>query len=79
MSVTSPNYDLIRLDENVGEIWFGTANTFAEAFEAIRKHASIKPGKYMVYSQSAGSKAIFQATSDEVIPLNGMARKVSGS
>jgi hypothetical protein len=32
----------------------------------------------MVYSQSAGSKAIYQAMKDSVTPLNGAARTMSG-
>jgi hypothetical protein len=76
MSVASPQYDLIRLNtnEDAGGIWFGTANTLEEAFAAIRQEARATPGKYMVYSQSAGSKAIYQATNGNVTPLNGAAR-----
>jgi hypothetical protein len=80
MSTIDPEFDLIRLDsnENVGGLWIGTANSLREAIETIRLIAATKPGKFMVYSQSAGSKAVFQAAGDHVTPVNGMARKASG-
>jgi hypothetical protein len=80
MSTFDPEFDLIRLDsdENAAGVWIGTANSLREAIETIRVLAATKPGKYMVYSQSAGSKAIYQATNDNVTPLNGAARTISG-
>jgi hypothetical protein len=80
MSTIDPEFDLIRLDsnENVAGVWIGTANSLREAVEAIHILAAIKPGKYMVYSQVAGSKAIYQATNDNVTPLKGAARITSG-
>jgi hypothetical protein len=78
MSTIDPEFDLIRLDSNVGGVWIGTANSLRGAVETIRILAATKPGKYMVYSQSAGSKAIYQATNDSVTPLNGAARSMSG-
>jgi hypothetical protein len=79
-NTSSPRYDLVRLDanENVGGSWFGTANSLEEALEAIRNHALTQPGRYMVYSQETGSKAIYRATNDSVTPLNGAARIMSG-
>ena len=80
MSTIGPEFDLIRLDSNedVGGVWIGTANSLREAVETIRILAATRPGKYMVYSQSGGSKAIYQATNDKVTPLNGVARATSG-
>jgi hypothetical protein len=80
VSTVDPEFDLIRLDsnENVAGVWIGTANSFREAVETIRVLAATKPGKFMVYSQTAGSKAIYQATNDNVTPLNGAARAMSG-
>jgi hypothetical protein len=80
MSTIDPEFDLIRLDPagKVGGDWIGTANSLREAVETIRILAATKPGKYMVYSQSAGSKALYQATNDSVTPLNGAARSMSG-
>jgi hypothetical protein len=80
MSTIDPEFDLIRLDsnENVGGVWIGTANSLREAVETIRIFSATRPGKYMVYSQAAGSKAIYQATSDNVTPLNGAACAMSG-
>jgi hypothetical protein len=79
MSTIGPEFDLIRLDskDNVGGDWIGTANSLGEAVETIRKLAATRPGRYMVYSQRAGSKAIYQATNDKVTPLNGVARATS--
>jgi hypothetical protein len=81
MSTIDPEFDLIRLDSNedVSGIWIGTANSLREAIETIRVLAATKPGKFMVYSQTAGSKAIYQATNGSVTPLNGAARTMSGS
>jgi hypothetical protein len=81
MSTIDPEFDLIRLDssENVGGEWIGTAKSLHEAIETIRILASTRPGKYVVYSQSAGSKAIYQATNGNVTPLNGAARAMSGA
>jgi hypothetical protein len=81
MSTIDPEFDLIRLDPNeeVGGDWTGTANSMREAIETIRALASAKPGKYMVYSQSAGSKAVYEATNGSVTPLNGAARVMSGA
>jgi hypothetical protein len=80
MSAIDPEFDLIRLDskDNVGGDWIGTANSLREAVETIRILAATKPGKYMVYSQVAGSKAIYQATNGNVTLLNGAARTLSG-
>jgi hypothetical protein len=80
MSTIDPEFDLIRLDsnENVGGIWIGTANSLREAIETIRVLAATKPGKFMVYSQAAGSKVIYHATNDNVTPLNGAASAMSG-
>jgi hypothetical protein len=80
MSTIDPEFDLIRLDsnENVGGVWIGTANSLREAVETIRIQGTTKPGKYMVYSQAVGSKAIYQATNNSVTPLNGVARTMSG-
>jgi hypothetical protein len=80
VSTIDPEFDLLRLDsnENVGGIWIGTANSLREAVETIRILAATRPGKYMVYSHTAGSKAIYQATNGSVTPLNGAARTVSG-
>jgi hypothetical protein len=80
MSTIGPEFDLIRLDSNedVGGLWIGTANSLREAVETIRILGATKPGKYMVYSQSAGSKAIYQAANDNVTPINGVARAMSG-
>jgi hypothetical protein len=80
MSTVDPEFDLIRLDsdENAAGIWIGTANSLREAVETIRILAATKPGKYMVYSQVAGSKAIYQATNDSITPLNGAARTMKG-
>jgi hypothetical protein len=80
MSTIDSKFDLIRLDskENIGGDWIGTANSLREAVETIRILAATRPGKYMVYSQTAGSKAIYQATNDSVTPLNGAAGAVSG-
>lgn len=80
MSTIDPEFDLIRLDskDNVSGDWIGTANSLREAVEAIRILGATKPGKYMVYSQTAGSKAIYQATNGNVTPLNGAAGATSG-
>jgi hypothetical protein len=80
MSTIGPEFDLIRLDSNedVGGIWIGTANSLREAVETIRILAATRPGRYMVYSQSAGSKAIYQASNDKLTPINGAARAMSG-
>jgi hypothetical protein len=80
MPTIDPEFDLIRLDsnENAAGVWIGTASSLREAVETIRILAATRPGKYMVYSQSAGSKAIYQATNGNVTPLNGAARTVSG-
>jgi hypothetical protein len=80
MPTIDPEFDLIRLDpnENVGGVWIGSANSLREAVETIRVLAATRPGRYMVYSQSAGSKAIYQATNDSITPLNGAARTMSG-
>jgi hypothetical protein len=79
MSTIDPEFDLLRLDsnENVGGIWIGTANSLREAVETIRILAATRPGKYMVYSQSAGSKAVYEATNGSVTPLNGAARSAT--
>jgi hypothetical protein len=76
VSTIEPEFDLIRLDSknNVGGDWIGIANSLAEAVETIRILGATKPGKYLVYSQAAGSKAIYQATKDNVTLLNGAAR-----
>jgi hypothetical protein len=76
MSTIEPEFDLLRLDSNesVGGVWIGTANSLREAVETIRILAATRPGQYMVYSQVAGSKAIYQATNDNVTPLNRAAR-----
>jgi hypothetical protein len=81
MSTIDPEFDLIRLDPNekVGGDWIGTANSLREAVDTIRILGATRPGKYMVYSQAAGSKAIYQATNDSVTPLNGAARAMSVS
>jgi hypothetical protein len=80
MSTIDPEFNLIRLDPNekVGGDWIGTADSLLEAVETIRILAATRPGKYMVYSQAPGSKAIYQATNDSVTPLNGAARAMSG-
>jgi hypothetical protein len=80
MSTIDPEFNLIRLDPNekVGGDWIGTADSLREAVETIRILAATRPGKYMVYSHAAGSKAIYQATNDCVTPLNGAARAMSG-
>jgi hypothetical protein len=80
MSTIAPEFDLIRLDPNekVGGDWIGTANSLGEAIETIRVLAATRPGKYMVYSQSAGSKAIYQAINGNVTPSNGAARTMWG-
>jgi hypothetical protein len=77
----SEQYDLIRLDHDEGDVgvWFGTADNLSDAVESIRDHALTQPGRYMVYSQETGSKAIYQATNESVTPLNGAARTMSGS
>jgi hypothetical protein len=79
MSIIDSEFDLIRLDsnENVGD-WIGTAKSLHEAIETIRILAATRPGRYMVYSHSAVSKGIYQATNDKVTPLNGVARATSG-
>jgi hypothetical protein len=71
MSTIDPEFDLIRLDsnENVAGVWIGTANSLREAVETNRILAATRPGKYMVYSQSAGSKAVYEATNGSVSPL----------
>ena len=68
VSTIEPEFDLIRLDskDNVGGDWIGIANSLGEAVETIRILGATKPGKYLVYSQEAGSKAIYQATKDNV-------------
>ena len=79
MSIIDSEFDLIRLDsnENVGD-WIGTAKSLHEAIETIRILAATRPGRYMVYSQSAGSKAIYQSSNDKLTPINGAARAMSG-
>ena len=81
MSTIDPEFDLVRLDsdENVAGVWIGTADSLREAVETIRILAATKPGKYIVYSQSSGSKAIYQAANDDVTPLNDVARAMSGT
>ena len=80
MSTIDPEFDLIRLDsnENVAGVWIGTANSLREAVETIRILTATGPGIYMVYSQTAGSKAVYEATNGSVTPLNGAARAMSG-